>query len=190
MLTQKWVLYAMHVSWLPVATLDLSSALSPGIITIFWRFDNFNSIHNNISAATATFLCHECIRIMILHPLLAFMSVDRTTVQAADVGHTDEDEFDTTLHGPWMKRWEIVHHNRHTASMLASMDGQEESYKPWCSIELHQKFLFFILSTLYSLFVIVLWVCVFVCLCVCMLNNIWLYICLATTPRARMRSRG
>lgn len=61
--------------------------------------------------------------------LIAFMSVDRTTVQAADVGHTDEDEFDTTLHGPWMKRWEIVHHNRHTASMLKST-GPEDTYKP------------------------------------------------------------
>lgn len=57
----------------------------------------------------------------------AFVAVDRTTVQAADVGHTDKDEFDTTLHGPWMKRWEIVHHNRHTASMLNSTG---DSYKP------------------------------------------------------------
>jgi hypothetical protein len=60
------------------------------------------------------------------------MSVDRTIIQAADVGHTDEDEFDTTLHGPWMKRWEIVHHNRHTAaaSMLAGTAGQQDIYKP------------------------------------------------------------
>lgn len=60
-----------------------------------------------------------------------FASVDRTTVQAADVGHTDEDEFDTTIHGPWMKRWEIVHHNRHTASMLSHTEGTEPpTYKP------------------------------------------------------------
>ena len=71
---------------------------------------------------------HEYCMLCTLY-LIAFMSVDRTTVQAADVGHTDADEFDTTLHGPWMKRWEIVHHNRHTASMLAST-GQEDSYKP------------------------------------------------------------
>ena len=29
-----------------------------------------------------------------------------------------DEEFDTTLHGPWMKRWEITHHNRHTQAML------------------------------------------------------------------------
>ena len=29
-----------------------------------------------------------------------------------------EEEFDTTLHGPWMERWEITHHNRHTEAML------------------------------------------------------------------------
>jgi hypothetical protein len=28
-----------------------------------------------------------------------------------------EAEFDTTIPGPWMKKWEIVHHNRHTAVM-------------------------------------------------------------------------
>ena len=28
-----------------------------------------------------------------------------------------EDEFDTTIHGPWMKRWEIVNHNRHVLSL-------------------------------------------------------------------------
>ena len=58
----------------------------------------------------------------------AFVSVDRTKVQAADVGHSEDDEFDTTIHGPWMKRWEIVHHNRHTASLLSSDGGG--TYKP------------------------------------------------------------
>ena len=29
-----------------------------------------------------------------------------------------DEEFDTTLHGPWMERWEITHHNRHTQAML------------------------------------------------------------------------
>lgn len=29
----------------------------------------------------------------------------------------EEDEFDTTIVGPWMTKWEVVHHNRHTASL-------------------------------------------------------------------------
>lgn len=27
------------------------------------------------------------------------------------------DEFDTTLSGPWMHRWELTNHNRHTATL-------------------------------------------------------------------------
>ena len=76
--------------------------------------------YNSISAVIAT--------MNIVVSLIAFMSVERTGVQAADVGHI-EDEFDTTIHGPWMKRWEIVHHNRHSASMLTST-GPGDSYKP------------------------------------------------------------
>ena len=34
-----------------------------------------------------------------------FASVDRQKLQAVDVGATDVDEFDTTIHGPWMKRY-------------------------------------------------------------------------------------
>lgn len=46
---------------------------------------------------------------------------NRTEVQSEVVGHS-EDSFDTTVHGPWMKRWEIVHHNAHTASMESDQD--------------------------------------------------------------------
>ena len=28
-----------------------------------------------------------------------------------------EEEFDTTIPGPWMKKWELVHHNRHTRAL-------------------------------------------------------------------------
>jgi len=39
----------------------------------------------------------------------------------------DEDpEFDTTIAGPWMGQWEIVHHNRHTAQYKEP--GDEESW--------------------------------------------------------------
>ena len=41
---------------------------------------------------------------------------DRSRVMAEAVGY-EMDEFDTTIHGPWMNRWEIVHHNRHTESL-------------------------------------------------------------------------
>lgn len=50
-----------------------------------------------------------------------FASWNRTKVQSEVVGHF-EDNFDTTVHGPWMKRWEIVHHNEHTASMESDED--------------------------------------------------------------------
>ncbi len=33
------------------------------------------------------------------------------TVQKEEV----VDEFDTRISGPWMKKWPIKHHNRHTA---------------------------------------------------------------------------
>ena len=46
-----------------------------------------------------------------------FATIDRTKLQAA-VMQVDSDPFDTSIHGPWMKRWNIVHHNKHTNSML------------------------------------------------------------------------
>lgn len=48
-----------------------------------------------------------------------FVSQDRNKLQAKSVGH-EEDEFDTTIHGPWMKRWKITNHNRHTHSLSRS----------------------------------------------------------------------
>eukprot|EP00794_Sanderia_malayensis_P012089 gene12089-13335_t len=32
----------------------------------------------------------------------------------------EDDEFDTTVAGPWMTRWEIVHHNKHTKTFQRS----------------------------------------------------------------------
>ena len=34
-----------------------------------------------------------------------------------------DEEFNTTFHGPWMERWEITHHNRHTEAMLKNKGG-------------------------------------------------------------------
>ncbi|XP_021367412.1 uncharacterized protein LOC110459466 [Mizuhopecten yessoensis] len=46
-----------------------------------------------------------------------FDSVDRNAQQKASVaGQTegaDDPDLDTTITGPWMKQWEIVHMNRH-----------------------------------------------------------------------------
>ena len=44
-----------------------------------------------------------------------FANVDRTALQD-EVMNNVVDPFDTKIQGPWMKRWEITHHNRHTAS--------------------------------------------------------------------------
>lgn len=30
----------------------------------------------------------------------------------------EEEEFDTTIQGPWMKKWEIVHMNKHVDRFL------------------------------------------------------------------------
>ena len=32
---------------------------------------------------------------------------------------TVEEEFDTTIPGPWMKKWELVHTNKHTDAYFA-----------------------------------------------------------------------
>ncbi|XP_072038017.1 uncharacterized protein [Amphiura filiformis] len=47
-----------------------------------------------------------------------FTKVNRTVVtNLAKVGSpAKEEEFDTTLSGPWMDRWELVNHNRHTVN--------------------------------------------------------------------------
>lgn len=36
---------------------------------------------------------------------------------------TVEEDFDTSIPGPWMKNWELVHHNRHTKAMEKMGDG-------------------------------------------------------------------
>ena len=45
-----------------------------------------------------------------------FAALDRTMLQNQAMG-VSSDEFDTSIHGPWMKRWSITHHNKHTQSM-------------------------------------------------------------------------
>lgn len=31
--------------------------------------------------------------------------------------NAEEKDFDTTIQGPWMKKWDLVNHNTHTAKM-------------------------------------------------------------------------
>ena len=40
-----------------------------------------------------------------------------------DGRYDDDDELDTTIAGPWMKRWDLVHHNRHTANLGDGLHG-------------------------------------------------------------------
>lgn len=59
-------------------------------------------------------------------------NINRTKLQEAAVkqsvvdeidelkGREPEDPFDTTISGPWMHNWPIVHHNRHTAMLKAN----------------------------------------------------------------------
>ncbi|XP_066263528.1 phytanoyl-CoA dioxygenase domain-containing protein 1 homolog [Branchiostoma lanceolatum] len=49
-----------------------------------------------------------------------FYSADRGSELERSTGLSGEevDEFDTTVHGPWLTRWPIVRHNRHTRALL------------------------------------------------------------------------
>ena len=46
-----------------------------------------------------------------------FAIVDRIKLSSKAVTDLSEDEFDTNVHGPWMNRWQIVHHNKHTQNL-------------------------------------------------------------------------
>ncbi|KAL8590937.1 hypothetical protein ACOMHN_036764 [Nucella lapillus] len=50
-----------------------------------------------------------------------FDGIDRTAEAKKNMGsqskEEDEERFDTTIQGPWMRKWEIVHTNRHTAKL-------------------------------------------------------------------------
>ena len=48
-----------------------------------------------------------------------FAALDRTMLQNQAMGFS-ADEFDATIHGPWMKRWPITHRNKHTKSLEES----------------------------------------------------------------------
>lgn len=46
-----------------------------------------------------------------------FNSLNRHTIaQEATTGQAIDDEFDVTIQGPWMKKWEIVHVNQHVTA--------------------------------------------------------------------------
>ena len=56
----------------------------------------------------------------------ALTEAELARVEAAgkEEGRFDEDdELDTTIAGPWMKRWDLVHHNRHTANLGDGLHG-------------------------------------------------------------------
>ena len=45
-----------------------------------------------------------------------FATIDRHKLQNESINY-ESNPFDTRIYGPWMKRWEITHHNRHTESL-------------------------------------------------------------------------
>ncbi|XP_076099551.1 uncharacterized protein LOC143069006 isoform X2 [Mytilus galloprovincialis] len=60
----------------------------------------------------------------------AFNKIDRHQVQKESIEENEsaiEDEFDTTIQGPWMKKWEIVHVNRHILEHRKK-EGNPESW--------------------------------------------------------------
>mmetsp|Transcript_23431 Transcript_23431/g.36664 ORF Transcript_23431/g.36664 Transcript_23431/m.36664 type:complete len:134 (+) Transcript_23431:1238-1639(+) len=54
-----------------------------------------------------------------------------TEVGSAESGETDPPskkqkvpELDTTIVGPWMRKWELVHHNRHTEALALESENR------------------------------------------------------------------
>jgi hypothetical protein len=39
----------------------------------------------------------------------------------------EEEEFDTTIQGPWMKKWEIVHMNKHVDRFMEQEKAKGKS---------------------------------------------------------------
>jgi len=39
----------------------------------------------------------------------------------------EDDPFDTTISGPWMHNWPIVHHNKHTAKLTHNVSTWHKS---------------------------------------------------------------
>eukprot|EP00914_Ancora_sagittata_P001382 GHVO01003615.1.p1 GENE.GHVO01003615.1~~GHVO01003615.1.p1 ORF type:complete len:260 (-),score=34.58 GHVO01003615.1:63-842(-) len=62
----------------------------------------------------------------------AFNEVTRQEKTDQDL-HMKEDDFGTTIAGPWMKKWEITHSNRHTQAML---DADSEGGTNWHGLQL------------------------------------------------------
>ena len=57
-----------------------------------------------------------------------FANTDRTKLQAKEMGKETDDDFDATIYGPWMRRWEIVHHNKHTKAHVAHLNDPGSSW--------------------------------------------------------------
>jgi hypothetical protein len=66
-------------------------------------------------------------------------TINRTKLQEAAVQEStkneiaelkqrqEDDPFDTTISGPWMHNWPIVHHNRHTAKLTTDSTSWHKS---------------------------------------------------------------
>ena len=47
---------------------------------------------------------------------IEFATIDRNKLQE-EITSSPTEEFSTNIYGPWMTRWDIVHHNKHTKSL-------------------------------------------------------------------------
>ena len=61
-----------------------------------------------------------------------FDKIDRTKAQIASVKDiieiAEDQEFDTTVQGPWMRKWELVNHNNHVKKHT-EMEAAKEKAK-------------------------------------------------------------
>ena len=65
---------------------------------------------------------------MLFSDLVDIAIVDRNKLQAEHTIATESvDEFDTNIHGPWMTRWDIVHHNKHTDTLAEGSSWHSHS---------------------------------------------------------------
>ena len=74
-------------------------------------------------------LCFVVPSLLYFSPVyIDFALLDRTKLQEQSTAETvDNYEFDTNIHGPWMNRWDITHHNKHTDTMKREISWSSPS---------------------------------------------------------------
>ena len=79
-------------------------------------------------ARAAKVACYKIVQYRDLENALTMSSFSFAIYSRQEELALDQDpELDTTIAGPWMGQWEIVHHNRHTAQYKDPGDGESWS---------------------------------------------------------------